>query len=415
MDSKDSLDQTLDSIDLTKSPVKYINTHRQKQKINEDTSDDDTDEMITFDDDKAKKTYRNDTNALRKRAKTVKTKKGRTTKMYTINIERKRLKQRREKALQNAKDRKLAKENFLTALKADCKANRASNDTQSSANTIDQLINGTNADTIIHVDNIDNIEIVAENVTNAAANGENIDTASINADNIVNVEIDNEKSEEIVMSDDNTDNAAMSNNNIDDATLGDGNTENTVTGETSTKDVASPLLYSRKTTDPSKVRTSKKHIPIQVKPSEPSIGDPPPDEIATYMAKGHAFDPTDVRVCEFFIQGAPNPKNLEGVEEDQLLEIQQNIQDKLKERDEERERNITKRMKQYEEKYDFINKALLESVAQITEMTKSDHPTAAARVKLAHKMVMLPPLFNGSKPEVAKQHYERFNQYIVSN
>ena len=69
-------------------------------------------------------------------------------------------------------------------------------------------------------------------------------------------------------------------------------------------------------------------------------------------------------------------------------------------------------MKQYKEKHDFINKALLESVAQITEMTKSDHPTAAARVKSADKMVMLPPLFNGSKPEVAKQHYERFNQYI---
>ena len=45
-------------------------------------------------------------------------------------------------------------------------------------------------------------------------------------------------------------------------------------------------------------------------------------------------------------------------------------------------------------------------------MTKSDHPTAAARVKLADKMVMLPPLFDGSKPEVAKQHCERFNQYI---
>ena len=69
-------------------------------------------------------------------------------------------------------------------------------------------------------------------------------------------------------------------------------------------------------------------------------------------------------------------------------------------------------MKQYEQKYDFINKALLESVAQITGMTKSDHPTATARVKLADKMVMLPPLFDGSKPEVAKQHYERFNQYI---
>ena len=64
------------------------------------------------------------------------------------------------------------------------------------------------------------------------------------------------------------------------------------------------------------------------------------------------------------------------------------------------------------EKYDFINKAPLESVAQITEMTKSDHPAAAARVKSAVKMVMLPPLFDGSKPEVAKQHYEGFNQYI---
>ena len=45
-------------------------------------------------------------------------------------------------------------------------------------------------------------------------------------------------------------------------------------------------------------------------------------------------------------------------------------------------------------------------------MTKTDHPTAAAKVKSADKMVMLPPLFDGSKPEVAKQHYERFNQYI---
>ena len=69
-------------------------------------------------------------------------------------------------------------------------------------------------------------------------------------------------------------------------------------------------------------------------------------------------------------------------------------------------------MKQYQQKYDFINKALLESVVQITEMTKSDHPAAAARVKSAEKMVMLPPLFNGSKHVVAKQHYETFNQYI---
>ena len=74
--------------------------------------------------------------------------------------------------------------------------------------------------------------------------------------------------------------------------------------------------------DPSKVKTSKRHIPIRVKPSEPSVDDPPSDKITTVTAKGHTLDPTTVRVYEFFIQGAPNPKDLEGVEEDQLLEIQ---------------------------------------------------------------------------------------------
>ena len=73
---------------------------------------------------------------------------------------------------------------------------------------------------------------------------------------------------------------------------------------------------------------------------------------------------------------------------------------------------MTKKIQEYEQKYNFINKALLESVAQITEMTKPDHSVATARVKLVDKMVMLPPLFDGTKPEVAKQHYERFNQYI---
>ena len=46
------------------------------------------------------------------------------------------------------------------------------------------------------------------------------------------------------------------------------------------------------------------------------------DKNATKTAKGHAFDPTDMRIYEFFIQGALNTKDLEGVEEDQLLDIQ---------------------------------------------------------------------------------------------
>ena len=45
------------------------------------------------------------------------------------------------------------------------------------------------------------------------------------------------------------------------------------------------------------------------------MGDPSADKKATGKVKGHAFDPTDMRVYEFFIQGAPNPKDLEGVED----------------------------------------------------------------------------------------------------
>ena len=43
------------------------------------------------------------------------------------------------------------------------------------------------------------------------------------------------------------------------------------------------------------VKTSKRHTPIMVKPSEPSIGDPPHNEITIAMVSGHTFDPTDVR------------------------------------------------------------------------------------------------------------------------
>ena len=62
MDSRDSLDRTLASIDLTESPAKHTNTQRHIERINEDTGDDDTDEMIDFNNDKVKKTCRKDTN-----------------------------------------------------------------------------------------------------------------------------------------------------------------------------------------------------------------------------------------------------------------------------------------------------------------------------------------------------------------
>ena len=214
--------------------------------------------MIDFDNDKVKKIYRKDTNEQRKRAKIVKSKKGRTTKIYAINIERKRLlKQRREKVLQNAKDRKLAKENPLVALQADRRANRASNDTQSCTNTNDEMIDGSNTDVVIGVDNTNNAAIAAENVDNAATDVENTHNATINADNISNTATDGKKSYDAAMNDDNTDNAAIDDGNTDNATTGDGNTDNTTTGDTSTVHVPLPLCYGRKTKIQAKLKPPK--------------------------------------------------------------------------------------------------------------------------------------------------------------
>ena len=255
-------------------------------------------------------------------------------------------------------------------------------------------------------DNINSLEIVANNEVKATTNAEDTDNELIDTDNINNAETEIGKSEDIVMSDDNDYNPAMSNKDSPHTISSNENVENSEQGENSTEDVPSPLIYGRKMNNPNKVKSLKRHRLVRVTPLESPMGNPHLDKDTASKAKSHAFDPTDVRVYEFFVEGTPNPKDLEGVDEDQLLAIQKTIQQQLKDRDAERKRNITKKIQEYEQKYDFINKALLESVAQITEMTKSDHPTAA------DKMVMLPPLFDGTKPEVVKQHYERFNQYI---
>ena len=76
----------------------------------------DTDETITYETDELKKSNRKNINTTRK--------KGRTAKIYTMNIERKRLLKQRNTS-QNVKGKRPAEEYFLTALKANCKTYRA--------------------------------------------------------------------------------------------------------------------------------------------------------------------------------------------------------------------------------------------------------------------------------------------------
>ena len=86
--------------------------------------------------------------------------------------------------------------------------------------------------------------------------------------------------------------------------------------------------------------------------------------------------------------------------------------EQLHKRDEERERNITKRVQEFEKTFDFVNSHLLKGVATMAKLTKTDNRQAIGKIKPTDKMVMMLSLFDGMKPEMSKQHYERFNLYI---
>ena len=120
----------------------------------------------------------------------------------------------------------------------------------------------------------------------------------------------------------------------------------------------------------------------------------------------------DIGVFEFIFRGLPEPPELEGIDEDRLTELQNAVQEQLCQRDEERERNITKRVQEFEKTFDFVSSHLLKGVATMAELTKVDNRQPMGKIKPTDKMVMMPSLFDGTKPATSKQHYERFNLYI---
>ena len=124
------------------------------------------------------------------------------------------------------------------------------------------------------------------------------------------------------------------------------------------------------------------------------------------------IDENDIRIYEFVFEGLPNLPDLEGMAEDRLFELQRNVQEQLHKRDEEREKNITKRVQEFEKTSDFMNSHLLKGVMTMAELTKTDATQSLGKIKPTDKMVMMPGLFDGTKLETSKQHYGRFNMYI---
>ena len=118
----------------------------------------------------------------------------------------------------------------------------------------------------------------------------------------------------------------------------------------------------------------------------------------------------DIGIFEFIFYGLPELPELEGVDEDRLRELQNAVQEQLRQRDE--DRNITKRVQEFEKTFDFVNSHLLKGVATMAELTKTDNRQPMGKIKPTDKMVMMPSLFDGTKPGMSKQHYERFNLYI---
>ena len=84
---------------------------------------------------------------------------------------------------------------------------------------------------------------------------------------------------------------------------------------------------------------------------------------------------------------------------------------KLKARDEARERAVSNKLHELEQKHEFANAQFLKHFTYVSELLEPTAKDAQAKVKPADKMLVLPALFDSEKPEKAETHYERLNQY----
>ena len=108
-----------------------------------------------------------------------------------------------------------------------------------------------------------------------------------------------------------------------------------------------------------------------------------------------------------------NPPDLIGVDADQLLVIQNDLRERLKARDEAREKAVTRKLCELEQKHEFANSEFLKHFAQVSELLELIIKDSQAKVKQTDKMLMIPALFEGETSKRAKTCYEGFNQYIL--
>ena len=211
------------------------------------------------------------------------------------------MKQRRERTLQNTRGKRPAEEYFFTALKASHKSYKASKNSHKRKKDNNGLINDENTNITMTVYDINNLEIVANHQVNATTNVKNADTESVNIENINMAETEIDNNDDVAKSDNNDDNPIMGDKESPLESLAKYNIENDEVGENSTEEVPSPLIYGRKTDDPTKVKSSKRCRPVKVMPMDSPMGNSQKDKDkdATDTPNTYVFDPNDVRIHAF--------------------------------------------------------------------------------------------------------------------
>ena len=151
----------------------------------------------------------------------------------------------------------------------------------------------------------------------------------------------------------------------------------------------------KKVTKASQIKTSQNKGDKANKDNPDTLlGDPMVNtKKGTYKAKEKGQKDTiginDIGIFEFIFHGLPHLPDLEGMDEDRLRELQNAVQEQLCQRDEKGERNITKRVQEFEKTFDFVNSHLLKGVATMAKLTKTDNRQPIGKIKPTDKMVMM--------------------------
>ena len=77
----------------------------------------------------------------------------------------------------------------------------------------------------------------------------------------------------------------------------------------------------------------------------------------------------------------------------------------MKARDEARERAFSRKLCELEQNHEFPNAQFLKHFTQVSKLLEPMVKDGQAKVKPADKMLMIPALFDGEKPEKTKTHY----------